>query len=98
MKKIKDLSKCKKLKNEKRMNKYTYRAIRRVPSYGKGKYVNKTDAVCFWTKEGGNFVSFEKGKIGRFMVQLRFKIHSIKNSIEDFYKSKISTKDEWNAW
>lgn len=67
----------KKLKLEKKMFRYTERIIRRVDSYGYGKdnkYKSKPNSVCYGTKEGGNFVSYDKNKFQNFMTKLRWQL------------------------
>lgn len=64
----------KKLKKEKKMNRYTDRVVRRVKSYGYGNYGDKPEAVCYWTCDGGNFVSYKKNKLQRFISRVRWNI------------------------
>jgi hypothetical protein len=63
----------KKLKIEKKMNKSF--VVRRVESYGYGKYGDKNNAVCYWTHEGGNFVSYEPNKLQMFYRTLKWKAY-----------------------
>ena len=66
----------KELKKERRMNRYTFYKIQRVDSYGYGpndKYRNKPKAVCYWTKEGGCFVSYKVGKFGKLFRRIRWR-------------------------
>lgn len=63
----------KKLRLEKKMNKSF--VVRRVESYGYGKYGNKNNAVCYWTEEGGNFVSYEPNRIQGFYRTLKWKLY-----------------------
>jgi len=65
------------LKIEKKMHRYSYNKVKRVKSYGYGKndkYRNKPKAVCYWTQEGGNFVVYERSKIEKILVRIRYKL------------------------
>ena len=63
----------KKLRLEKKMNKSF--VVKRVESYGYGKYGNKNNAVCYWTEQGGNFVSYEPNKLQMLYRTLKWKAY-----------------------
>ena len=63
----------KKLWLEKKMNKAF--VVKRVESYGYGKYGDKNNCVCYWTQEGGCFVSYEPNKIQGFYRTLKWKLY-----------------------
>ena len=63
----------KKLRLEKRMNKSF--VVKRVESYGYGKYGEKNNAVCYWTERGGNFVSYKPNKLQMLYRTLKWKAY-----------------------
>lgn len=68
----------KELKNEKKLYRFTDRVIKRVQFYGYGKnnkYKSKPKAVCYWTKEGGCFVSYDASKIRMIFRRIRFNLN-----------------------
>lgn len=67
----------KKLRREKHIHRYSHDVIKRVDVYGYGKdnkYKNKPHAVCYWTAEGGNFVTYEASKLLMKIRKLRWKV------------------------
>jgi hypothetical protein len=76
------------LKQEKKMYKYTDRVIRRVKTYGYGNYGDKPEAVCYWVKDKGCFVSFKKNKLRMFLTKVQWKLryYFVIRLWEDFIK------------
>ena len=82
----------KKLRLERKMNKA--RMVKRVNSYGYGKYADKENAVCYWTQEGGIFVSYEPNKLQMLYKTLKWKAYFYIRIVflEDFLKIKRKFK------
>lgn len=77
------------LRREKHIHRYSNEVIRRVPSYGYGKdnkYKNKPHAVCYWTAQGGNFVTYDASKVLMKLRRIRWKLSNFFRVLKEVLK------------